>query len=72
MLLWDNTQVLHHSFDYENDGTNVREYYRTQYWPAAGAVATQVDLSTATDAGPVRREIHSSSGSRRRRWSRCH
>ena len=30
LLIWDNTQVLHHSMPYENNGVNVREYYRTQ------------------------------------------
>jgi taurine dioxygenase len=30
VLVWDNTQTLHHSMPYENDGTNRREYYRTQ------------------------------------------
>lgn len=29
-LIWDNTQTLHHSMPYYNDGTNRREYYRTQ------------------------------------------
>jgi taurine dioxygenase len=30
VLVWDNTQTLHHSMPYENDGINRREYYRTQ------------------------------------------
>ena len=30
VVLWDNTQVLHHGMPYDNNGTNVREYYRTQ------------------------------------------
>jgi taurine dioxygenase len=30
VLVWDNTQTLHHSMPYENDGTNHREYFRTQ------------------------------------------
>lgn len=30
VLIWDNTQTLHHSFPYDNDGTHKRELYRTQ------------------------------------------
>lgn len=30
VLVWDNTQTLHHSYPYDNDGTNKRELYRTQ------------------------------------------
>ena len=30
VLIWDNTQTLHHSFPYDNDGTAKRELYRTQ------------------------------------------
>lgn len=30
VLVWDNTQTLHHSFPYDNDGSNKRELYRTQ------------------------------------------
>jgi len=30
VLVWDNTQTLHHSFPYNNDGTAKRELYRTQ------------------------------------------
>ena len=30
VLIWDNTQTLHHSFPYNNDGTAKRELYRTQ------------------------------------------
>ena len=30
VLVWDNTQTLHHSMPYDNDGTNRRELYRTQ------------------------------------------
>ena len=30
MLVWDNTQTLHHSFPYDNDGSAKRELYRTQ------------------------------------------
>ena len=30
LVLWDNTQVLHHGMPYDNNGINVREYYRTQ------------------------------------------
>ncbi|EOD20136.1 hypothetical protein EMIHUDRAFT_242423 [Emiliania huxleyi CCMP1516] len=32
ILVWDNTQVLHRPFPYDNDGTNVRKLYRTQAW----------------------------------------
>jgi taurine dioxygenase len=30
VLVWDNTQTLHHSFPYDNDGAARRELYRTQ------------------------------------------
>ncbi|EOD04870.1 TauD/TfdA family dioxygenase [Emiliania huxleyi CCMP1516] len=30
LLIWDNTQVLHHGFPYENNGINRREMYRSQ------------------------------------------
>eukprot|EP00310_Coccolithus_braarudii_P024169 CAMPEP_0183334744 /NCGR_PEP_ID=MMETSP0164_2-20130417/3247_1 /TAXON_ID=221442 /ORGANISM="Coccolithus pelagicus ssp braarudi, Strain PLY182g" /LENGTH=343 /DNA_ID=CAMNT_0025503945 /DNA_START=92 /DNA_END=1124 /DNA_ORIENTATION=- len=30
MLIWDNTQTLHHSFPYNNNGSARRELYRTQ------------------------------------------
>jgi len=30
VLIWDNTQTLHHSYPYDSDGTNKRELYRTQ------------------------------------------
>ena len=30
VLVWDNTQTLHHSMPYDNDGANRRELYRTQ------------------------------------------
>ena len=30
VLIWDNTQTLHHSFPYDNDGSAKRELYRTQ------------------------------------------
>ena len=30
VLVWDNTQTLHHSFPYDNDGSTKRELYRTQ------------------------------------------
>jgi taurine dioxygenase len=30
VLVWDNTQTLHHSYPYTNDGTNRRELFRTQ------------------------------------------
>jgi len=30
VLVWDNTQTLHHSFPYDNDGSAKRELYRTQ------------------------------------------
>ena len=32
VLGWDNTQVLHRPFPYDNDGKNVRELYRSQAW----------------------------------------
>ena len=32
ILVWDNAQVLHHAFPYDNDGVNKREFYRTQAW----------------------------------------
>ena len=40
VLVWDNTQTLHHSYPYDNDGVNRRELYRTQarmYAPATSA-----------------------------------
>merc|ERR1712157_668968 len=30
VIIWDNTQTLHHSMPYNNDGTVRRELYRTQ------------------------------------------
>ena len=30
VLVWDNTQVLHRPFPYDNDGAARRELYRTQ------------------------------------------
>jgi taurine dioxygenase len=30
VIVWDNTQTLHHSMPYNNDGTAQRELYRTQ------------------------------------------
>ena len=30
LLVWDNTQTLHHAMPYTNDGANRRELYRTQ------------------------------------------
>jgi taurine dioxygenase len=30
VIIWDNTQTLHHSMPYNNDGTAKRELYRTQ------------------------------------------
>mmetsp|Transcript_8193 Transcript_8193/g.18405 ORF Transcript_8193/g.18405 Transcript_8193/m.18405 type:complete len:248 (-) Transcript_8193:48-791(-) len=30
VIIWDNTQTLHHSMPYNNDGTARRELYRTQ------------------------------------------
>ena len=30
VIIWDNTQTLHHSMPYKNDGTAQRELYRTQ------------------------------------------
>ena len=39
VVVWDNTQTLHHSMPYDNDGTNRRELFRTQarFRPAAAA-----------------------------------
>ena len=30
VIVWDNTQTLHHAMPYNNDGTTKRELYRTQ------------------------------------------
>ena len=30
VIVWDNTQTLHHAMPYKNDGTAERELYRTQ------------------------------------------
>jgi len=30
VIIWDNTQTLHHAMPYKNDGTAKRELYRTQ------------------------------------------
>ena len=30
VIIWDNTQTLHHAMPYHNDGTVKRELYRTQ------------------------------------------
>ena len=30
VIVWDNTQTLHHAMPYVNDGTTRREFYRTQ------------------------------------------
>lgn len=30
VIVWDNTQTLHHAMPYKNDGTTKRELYRTQ------------------------------------------
>ena len=30
VIIWDNTQTLHHAMPYDNDGTVERELYRTQ------------------------------------------
>jgi hypothetical protein len=30
VIVWDNTQTLHHAMPYTNDGTAKRELYRTQ------------------------------------------
>lgn len=30
VIVWDNTQTLHHAMPYDNDGTTKRELYRTQ------------------------------------------
>ena len=30
VIIWDNTQTLHHAMPYNNDGSHKREFYRTQ------------------------------------------
>jgi taurine dioxygenase len=30
VIVWDNTQTLHHAMPYKNDGSAIRELYRTQ------------------------------------------
>ena len=48
LLIWDNTQVLHHSMPYDNNGVNVR--YRTQarmVWEAEWSVASRVAPATS-------------------------
>ena len=53
VLIWDNTQTLHHAFPYDNDGSARRELYRTQArLRGAQAEAEAAELAThvATEA----------------------
>ena len=52
VIIWDNTQTLHHSMPYRNDGSAVRELYRTQARfvvpPPATPASEPEDSSTQT------------------------
>lgn len=45
VIVWDNTQTLHHAMPYNNDGSAERELYRTQ----ARLVGDETESSTTSD-----------------------
>jgi taurine dioxygenase len=49
VLVWDNAQVLHHAFPYDNDGTTRREFYRTQAWMLKPRAELEAISATAKD-----------------------